>query len=388
MQALAGVTVLDLTRYLPGSFATMLLAELGAEVIMIEQPGKGEPGRAASPKVKGISMRHLLLQRNKRSMTLNLNSSEGRTIFFELVKKADVVVENFRPSYLKKQGLDYPSVQKVNPGIIYCSLSGFGHSGSKQDVAGHDLNYMGWSGILGLGGNAEGIAVPGIQMADMSGSMMGIIGILTALYARQQSGRGQYLDIAFLDSAISLLPLAASSYFAKGESYGPGEHLYAGSMAWYNVYKTRDGRHLTLGTVEKKFWDTLCDTLGLPEYKDAQFDRQKQDELKRAFTRIFKTKTLREWMEILQPLNLCSGPVLTVGEVFQDANTAERGMVYETEHPQAGRVMQIGCPIHFSETPSAYRLPAPGLGEHTTEILQKLGYCSEEIQTLQANKVI
>ncbi len=388
MQALEGVRVLDLTRYLPGSFATMFLADLGAEVIMIEQPGKGEPGRAASPKVKGISMRHLLLQRNKRSMTLNLNTGEGCRIFLELVKKADVVVENFRPGYLQKRGLDYPLVAKINPGIVYCSLSGFGHSGSKQEVAGHDLNYMGWSGVLGLGGNAENPAVPGIQMADMSGSMMGIIGILTALYAKQQSGRGQYIDVAFLDSVVSLLPLAASEYFAEGKSYGPGEHLYAGSMAWYNVYRTKDGRHLTLGTVEKKFWETLCDTLGLPEYKAAQFDRQKQDELKERFTQIFSTRTLAEWMELLQPLNLCSGPVLTVAEVFQDSHTAERGMVYETEHPQAGRVLQIGCPIHFSETPARYRLPAPGLGEHTADILEGLGYRPEEIQELSAGGII
>jgi len=389
MKALDDLCIIDLTRYLPGSFTSMFLADFGAEVIMIESPTRGEPGRSNPPFINGVSARHLLLQRNKKSLTLDLNTSEGKEIFFKLIESADVVIENFKPGYLSKIGLDYDAAVEVNPRIIYCSLTGFGQYGPNRDIAGHDINYIGLAGILGLSGSAQNApCLPGIQIADLCGSLMAQIGILVALMSRNKTGRGQYIDISFLDSAISLLPLIAAAYFAENRSYKQGEHIYTGSMAWYNIYLTKDHKYLTIGALETKFWHKLCEYLDVPEFKDMQFEQEQQPKMIAKLQEIFMTKTQQEWIQLLAPLNVCVGPVLEVSEVFNDPNTIEREMVFTANHPVAGEVKQIGFPIKMSYTPAAYQRGAPLLGEDNRNILISLGYSLDDIEELRKKNII
>jgi crotonobetainyl-CoA:carnitine CoA-transferase CaiB-like acyl-CoA transferase len=388
-KALDGIRVIDMTRYLPGSFATLMLADFGAEVIMVEKPGEGEPGRSNAPFINGVSCRHLLLQRNKKSITLDFRKPAGKEMLLKLVSSADVLIENFRPGYMASVGLDYEILGKLNQRLIYCSLSGFGQDGSYFDKAGHDINYISLAGVLGLSGSSPVPPdIPGVQMADMGGSMMGQIGILMALNARNHTGQGQYIDISFLDSAISMLSLAASAYFAEGKSYGQGEHVYTGSRAWYNVYAAKDGKYLTIGALEAKYWQRLCNYLEVPEFIDIQFDLTCQETMRKKLQQIFLGKNRDEWLQILLPLDVCASPVSEISEVFSNENTKDREMVFSVEHPVAGSIKQIGFPIKMSATPAVYKMGAPALGEHNVEICTWLGYSLEDIEVLKKHNII
>ena len=389
MLALEGLRILDLSRYLPGSFASLCFADFGAEVIMIEDPKQGEPGRKNAPYIKGISARHLLLQRNKKSMSLDIRSNEGKEIFSKLLATADVVIENFKPGYLTRIGLDYTAASKINPRIIYCSLSGFGQYGERNQIAGHDINYIALAGVMGLSGSADTPPpLPGVQLADMTGSLMGQIGILLALSAREKTGRGQQVDVAFFDAAIGLLPLIAAPYFAEEKSYQPGEHIYTGSQAWYNVYPTKDNRYIAIGALETKFWHQLCDHLQVSEFKDLQWKADQQPEMKQKLQEIFRSKTQQQWQVELEPLNICCSAVRTTLEVFSDPAVIEREMVVTTLHPTVGEIKQIGFPIKLSDTPAQIRKSAPNLGESNNFILTELGYSASEIEILCQKNVL
>ncbi len=393
MRPLEGIKVLDLTRLLPGPYGTMLLADLGAEVIKIEEPGQGDYARWYSVRINGIGARHLLLNRNKKSMTLNLKHPEGRDLLIRMVKDgADVVIEQFRPGVMDRLGVGYKALAEVNPRLIYCALTGFGQDGPYKNLAGHDLNYLGLGGILGLTASKGGApVVPGIQIADLvGGGLYSVVGILTALLARQTTGRGQFIDVSMFDGIVSLIPDAAAMYFAEGVPPKAGERRLLGGLPQYQVYRTKDGKYLALGALEEKFWATLCQAIGKPEWAhDIPKEKEpRAEEIKKELDRIFATKTQKEWLDILIKGDTCATAVQTLEEVFADPHVLHRKMVVETKHPLAGRVRQIGIPIKFSETPGEIRTPAPEMGEHTEEILKGMGFREEDIQRLRKEGVI
>ncbi len=393
MRPLEGIKILDLTRLLPGPYGTMLLGDLGAEVIKIEEPEQGDYARWNPPQINGVGSRHLLLNRNKKSVTLNLKKPAGREIFLQLVEgHADVLIEQFRPGVMERLGLGYKDLEKINPRLIYCSLTGFGQNGPYQNVAGHDINYIGLGGILGNTGEKDGPPViPGIQIADLvGGGLYAVIGILTALVARQKTGKGQFIDVSMLDGVVSLIPDAAALYFAEGKAPVRGTRRLTGGLPQYQVYSTKDGKYLAVGALEEKFWANLCYRISKPEWAD-KIPRENDPrcaEIKKEMAEIFLTKTRQEWVELLMYRDTCVAPVLTLEETFQDPQVLQRNMLIETYHPRAGKIKQIGIPIKFSDTPGAISAPAPEIGEHTEEILKKLGYNEEKIELLRKEGVI
>lgn len=390
MQALEGIRVLDLTRLLPGSFTSLILADNGAEVIMVEDPNGGEPGRISPPLIKGLSARHLMLNRNKKSITLNLRTKRGQTILLELVKTADILVENFRPGFMDKLGIGYQALQKVNPKLIYCAVTGFGQTGPERDRPGHDINYLSRTGILGLTPcQGDSISLPGVQIADLGGgSLMAVIGILLALTAQRKTGIGQYIDMAMVDGITSWLSLIAAEYLTGGKAPGPGEHQYTGPLACYNTYKTKDNRLLALGALESKFWINLCKRLGLEEFIPRQKDPTHQDYMKACLKEKFRRRTLAEWMEEFAHEDVCLTPVMTIEEALADPQIIERQMVIEAEHPVAGKIKQLGFPIKLSATPAEYRLGAPLLGEHNERVYQEIGLNPSDLEALCQEGVI
>lgn len=392
MRPLEGIKILDLTRLLPGPYGTMLLGDLGAEVIKIEEPEQGDYARWNPPQIKGIGSRHLLLNRNKKSITLNLKKAEGREIFLKLAQEADVLIEQFRPGVMDRLRLGYKDLEKINPRLIYCSLTGFGQDGPYKNVAGHDINYIAIGGVLGITGEKNGPPViPGIQIADLvGGGLYAVIGILTALIARGKTGRGQFVDISMLDGVVSLIPDAAALYFAEGESPRRGERRLTGGLPQYQIYRTKDDKYIALGALEEKFWANLCRHIGKPEWAD-KIPREEDPrcaEIKEEMAQIFLTKTRQEWVDLLMDKDTCLAPVLTVEETFHDPQVRHRNMVVEIDHPRAGKIRQIGVPIKFSDTPGDIFIPAPDIGEHTEEILKKLGYPAEKIEKLRKEGVI
>ncbi len=391
IDALHGIKVLDLARLLPGNFCTLLLADYGADVLKIEDTDRGDYGRWHSPRVRTQSAYFIGLNRNKKSMKLNLKTEEGRAIFMHLAQKNDVILEGFRPGVTDRLGIGYDAVRKVNPKIIYCSISGFGQDGPYRDKVGHDINYIGIGGILGITGQRGGAPViPASQIADIgAGGMMATVGILMALIHRHKTGKGQYIDISMLDGVISWLSLFASKYFADGEIPERGGMMLNGQFPCYRVYRTKDDKHITIGALEEKFWKNLCRALGREDLIPHQYATGSEgDEVVSQLEEIFLTKTRDEWVKYLEGFEICHGPVNDFRETFSDPQVLHREMVLEVNHPTEGRIKQVGFPIKFSESPGRVRLPSPGYGEHTKEVLQELGYTEGRIEALKKSGVI
>jgi crotonobetainyl-CoA:carnitine CoA-transferase CaiB-like acyl-CoA transferase len=380
--ALSGIRVLDLSRLLPGPFCSMILADFGAEVIKVEEPVKGDYMRRFPPLVQEEGVVFLAVNRNKKSLTLNLKTEAGRRIFLELVRTADVLLESFRPGVMARLMLDYQAMQGINPRLVYCSLSGFGQTGPYREWAGHDLNYVALGGVLDLLGADDGPpAVPGVQLADLCAGLWTALAITLALLARERTGRGQYLDVAMLDSVVALLTVPAAAYFL-----GRGVACYAptNAQANYNVYRTRDGRYVTLGALEPKFWRAFCRAVGQEEW----IARRDDGDLIAEVQALFATRTLAEWKELFAGQDVCCEPVRTLSEVFADPQVQSRRMVVEVEHPMEGLLRQLGMPIKLSDAPGTVRTPPPRLGEHTDELLRALGYSAEEITELREQGVL
>ncbi|MDR1731604.1 MAG: CoA transferase [Synergistaceae bacterium] len=389
MNALEGIKVLDLTRLLPGPFATMFLADFGAEVIKVEQPGEGDYARGYEPMRGDRGYRFLIINRNKKSLTLDLKKPEGKEIFRKLARNADVVIESFRPGVMKKLGLDYEALSELNPRLVFCSLSGYGQTGPYRMEAGHDLNYVGSAGIPSLTGKPTGDPViPGIQIADLAGGLMAVIGILVALQGRGVTGRGQQVDASLFSAAIAMLPADASVLFGGGGIPTRGEGRLTGGWPHYNIYRTKDGRYLACGALEKKFWKNLCGVLGREDLSDAIDDKKNFPALKNLLESTFREHTLNEWLQKLEGRETCITPIKNLDEVFEDPHVVENELVVDVEDAELGRYRQLGQPIKLSETPGRLETTAPKLGEHNEKILTELGYTKEEIASFSRNGII
>jgi len=373
--ALSRFRMLDLSRQLPGPFCSMLLADLGMDVLAVYAP--------TDPMGMGIP----LLGRNKRSLTLNLKTPEGREIFTRLAREADVVLEGSRPGAAARLGIDYPRLSEVNPRLVYCSISGYGQDGPYRDRVGHDINYLGFAGVIGLTGTAGGPpAIPGVQIADIGGgALMAAVGILAALWAREETGRGQLVDIAMMDGSVAWQVVHVFRYLLERDEPARGDTLLTGRYPCYAVYETRDGRHVTVGALEPHFWRTLCERLGMPAFVDQQFaEGDAREEMFRAIRAKFRERTMADWVTALADLDICFGPVATLGEMVADPHVRHRRMIVEL--PDGKRT--LGNPIKLSNTPPAIQTPAPELGQHTESVLSSLGYSAGDIAGLRARSVV
>ncbi len=370
MQALEGIRVLDLSRLLPGPYCTMLLADFGADVIKIEEPGKGDYSRSFPPFLKDFGYWHLQLNRNKRSVVLNLKTDAGRRAFLELVKTADVVVESYRPGVLQRLGVDYEAAKAVNPRIIYCSLTGYGKKGPLAQQADHDIGYVSLAGITAMSGEAQGKpAIPGVLMADMNAALAAGMSIMIALRHAQHTGQGQEIDISLYNVAMTLMPGAASLYFGSGFVAERGNNWLTGANANYNIYATKDGRYLAVGCLEKKFWTNLCNVLQRTDMVDAVDDSSRHTWLKQQLAQEFLKHTLAEWQELLKGRDTCVTPVLDFAEAVAAEQTQANDMVLDVEDAELGNYKQLGFAMKLSTTPAALNKRAPRLGEDTQQVL-------------------
>jgi len=384
---------------LPGPYCTMILSDLGAEVIRVEDPNYpySNPGPYFQKGNYRESAFHSILMRNKKSITLNLKEEKARNIFYELVKKADVVLDTFRPKVMNKLKIDYNTLALINPSIICCSLTGYGQNGPYEQVAGHDLNYIGICGILDLtkerkqDGKENELRAPlnpGVQVADIGGGLVAAIGILGAIIEREGNAerKGQYIDISMTDSVFSFIPMIAAYHFAKDSS--EIVNILHGDFPFYSVYKTKDNKFLSVGIIEAKFWREFCKALELDELEQKQITIGKEREI--VFQKIQQKllkKTQKEWMEKFINLDACVMPVKSFAEACQDPQIKVRNMVVEMNHPKLGKIQNIASPIKYSRTPLSIRSIAPKTGQNTQEILDSLGYSAEQIQKFKNDSI-
>ncbi|RLA98899.1 MAG: CoA transferase [Deltaproteobacteria bacterium] len=388
---LEGIKVLDLSRLLPGPFCSMLLADMGAEVIKIEAPGVGDYIRWWDPKLGNNSGMHVVLNRNKKSLTLNLKSETGKEIFRGLAKLSDVILEGFRPGVMDKLNLGYENLSELNPKIVYCAISGYGATGPISKKAGHDINFLALNGLLSYNGIDGKPTVPGVQIGDMGGGgLLAAFAILAAIIAREKTGKGQFIDISMTDGAMVWNCLRFGNWIADGTIPAPGDGMLNGGFACYNVYETKDGKFMALGALEPQFWSAFCQAVNRPDLDTPEYFKpgDHQKELIQELSRIFRTRTRAEWVEFLKDVDCCCEPVLNLEEASNSKMSRERGMIVEMEHHQWGKYLQLGIPCKFSETPGNILTHAPELGEHTDEILSDLGFSPEEIEQLRTKKVI
>jgi crotonobetainyl-CoA:carnitine CoA-transferase CaiB-like acyl-CoA transferase len=396
-QPLEGFRILDLTRLIPGPFCTMILADLGADVIKVEEPSSGDYERQIQPFIGPMAYRFLLLNRNKRSLALNLKENKGKEIFLALVRKSDCLVEGFRPGTMEELGLDFKTLKESNPELVYCSMSSFGHSGPNRNKVAHDLNILGESGILHMTGSLDGPPViPAVPIIDIVTALYATIAILSALMVKSETGVGQHLDISMFDSAFSLLFDAARYVWKDEREPMRGNERLSGGLANYNFYKTKDEKLLTVAALETKYKRRLFQMLGMEDFLGKEEEMtttgvsaDKEREAKEAMKRIIAGKTLKEWHEILDPADCLYSPVKTVSEALCDAHAVYREMIGDGHHPLCGPHKHLGSALKFSETPvDLQRIPAPALGEHTIPILKEMGLDTDSIEELQKNRVV
>jgi crotonobetainyl-CoA:carnitine CoA-transferase CaiB-like acyl-CoA transferase len=378
--ALEGIRVLDLARLGPGPHCAQILGDFGADIIKVEEPGAGEGRRAGRMlRIPGDAP----IRRNSRSIALNLRTEEGRQAFHKLAASADAIMEGYRPGVAKRLGIDYETVRQYKPDIVYASLSGFGQDGPYSGYVGHDVNYQALAGILGLTGRpGERPAIPGNAVADNAGGISAALALVIALLARERTGVGQYVDVSMVDTLLTMMFLTIDQFVSTGEVPHAGDTMLTGRYPWYDVYETKDGKHISVGAVEPWFYENLCRLLGREDFAPDQYaDGERRAEIFEAFAAIFRTKTRDEWVAELMPGETCAAPVYSVDEVVRDPHLRERGSILGANGSAARD--QVGMLVKFSETPGRIRRPGPELGEHTTELLGELGYDDAALQALE-----
>jgi alpha-methylacyl-CoA racemase len=392
---LAGLKVLDLSRLLPGGFCSLLLADFGAEVLKVEDTGMGDYVRWAPPYVEGAedsarSALFLSLNRNKRSIRLDLKTDGGREVLLRLVREHDVLLESFRPGVLDRLGVGYERLRSENPGLIYCAITGYGQTGPNRDRSGHDMNYLGLNGLLALTGERDGPPVQAAgQIADLGGgALMAAVGILAALRERECSGEGQLVDVSMFDGALAWLAMTAAQALAEARAPRRGELMLAGSVICYRPYACKDG-WVTLGALEPKFWQAWCRGVGREELIERQFDAPGSD-AHRAVEAMFAQRTRAEWQAFASEHDCCLEPLLELDEALESELVRAREMVVELDQPGAREpVKLLGVPIKLSRTPGdPARAPGPALGEHTDDVLAAAGYSVEEIAALKESGAV
>jgi alpha-methylacyl-CoA racemase len=380
--ALDGLRVLDLTRLLPGGFCTLLLADMGADVLKVEDTGTGDYIRWMPPYYGGEEQRQegtasayfLALNRNKRSLRLNLKDERGRDVLLRLVEDYDVVVESFRPGVMDRLGVGYEALRARNPRVIYCPISGYGQDGPLTARSGHDTNYLALNGLLGLTGRRGGPPIQSAgQIADLGGgALMAAVGILAALHERERSGEGQVVDISMTDGALSWLAMVAARYFAEQRVPRRGEPELAGGIACYFPYETKDEKWVSLGALEPKFWQNWCNGAGRLDLIEKQFEHP-DSEAGAEIAAVFRARTRDEWTTFAGEHDCCLEPILDLDEVLDSELVQGRGMVVELDQPGIGPVKQVGAPIKLSRTPPDTTGAAPALGADTDDVLREIG---------------
>ncbi|MBI2529247.1 MAG: CoA transferase [Candidatus Rokubacteria bacterium] len=371
---LAGLCVIDCSKYLPGLYASALLADMGAEVTMVAGP---TPDRIARMQLPAI------MNRNKRSIVIDLKRQDGRRLLLRMLRGADVFLEGFRPGVTTRLGLDYPTLAAERPRLVYCSLTGYGHGGPARDRVGHDVNYLARAGLLALSGPAGGPPVlPVLPMADLGGGMQAVVAILGALWHRERTGEGQFVDVGLFDATVSMLTFHAGNLFA-GHPPSRSELLLGGGYACYNVYETRDGRYLAVGALEGQFWRALLEVLDLPDRVEEQFaPPARQRQLIGLLAERFLTRPQAEWMALFDRVEACVEPVLDLGPALADPHVQARGLVVETVTASGKVIRTLGPPWKFGRTPAGLRWPGAPLGADGRVVLERLGLAPAEIEAL------
>src|SRR2546425_2414423 len=396
MGALDGIKVLELARVPPAELPGMMLADMGADVLKIETPDADRPRGVDAERRSAFAFAN----RNKRSLPLNHKAPESQAIFQRLAAGADVLVEGFRPGVMKRLGADHETLGALNPRIVYCSLPGSAQDGPYRDSPAHDLNYISLAGVLGLIGERDRRPVIPLNLiADYAGaSLHGALGIVLALFARQRTGRGQHVDVSYLDTTVSLLAATPNMRFFFSDGVAPrrGEGFLGGSYPYYAIYETRDGKLLTISCTEPWLWENFCKAIGRPDLarfarKHDQFVRAANPEEVKAREEIealIRTKNRDEWFDLLVKADVCVGKVYEPEEMVQDPQVPARDMIVEMKHPTLGTIKELGIPIKLSGTPGTVRTPAPYAGEHTEAILRELGMSAADMQALREKKIV
>ena len=388
--ALQGIKVVDLSRMAPGPFCTMVLGDLGADVIRVEEPGGGRMARERSANADEDAARRAAafnaLNRNKRSIALNLKDNAAQRALRRLVRDADVFVEGFRPGVVSRLGCDYETLREINPRLVYCSLSGYGQDGPYSGLVGHDINYISVGGALGVIGEKGGAPViPYNIIADFAGGgLHAATAILAAVIARGHTGRGQYVDVAMSDGVAYMLASLMSAYFSEGVVAAPGAMSLNGAAPYYNVYQCRDGRYISVGCIEPWFWAALCRALGREDLIPIQFDDDQAEYIKGELRDIFITRDRDEWWETLSAIdNIAVARVSSLDEVAADRQNLHRNMIIEAGDVSGQTVRQVGIGPKLSDTPGKVRFTGATTGQHTDEVLAELGYSAEDIAALR-----
>ena len=391
---LEGVTVLDLTRMLAGPYGALLLADLGAEVIKVEDPVGGDPVRGMGPPfIQGESAYFISINRNKKSLTLDLTTPRGREVFLRLVQKADVVLDNFRPGILERLGVAYSALRRINPRIVACSISGFGQDGPYRSLPAFDLILQAMGGAMSITGepNRDPVRM-GIPMGDLAGGLFGAMAVSAALFQRERTGEGRYIDLSLLDCQASLLTYVAQYFLVTGEVPGPVGSAHASAVP-YQAFKTKD-IHIVIAIFTERFWSQFCNVIGRPDLvEDPRFATNRErhahrNDLVPILEGIFATRTGEEWLKDLRAEGIPSGPINTVDRVLSDPQVLHRGMVLEVDHPVCGRLKVVGNPVKALPADGETLRPPPVLGQHTEEVLRRAGYSTEEINSLRGEKII
>ena len=388
---LASLKVLDFSTLLPGPFASLLLADMGAEVLRIESPTRMDLLRVLPPHDQGVSASHAYLNRNKRSLALDLKQPEALEVIKQLLQDYDIVLEQFRPGVMERLGLGYEALKAINPKLIYVSITGYGQTGPYKDRAGHDINYLALAGLASYTGHADSGPLPlGMQVADIAGgSLHGVIGLLAAVISRQQTGQGQHLDVSMTDCVFSLNAMAGAGYLACGEEPGREEQMLNGG-SFYDYYRSRDGRWFSVGSLEPAFMKQLCAALGLEELETLGLSPEPalQQALKNALRIEFETHDFAELCALFATLDACVEPVLSLSEAVRHPQLKARALVTEVPRGDGTTQAQMACPLKFSQGLPEPRHIGAAIGQHTDQVLEELGYSAERIAQLRRARVV